>query len=222
MNVNNLNQTKDELVVRLIDHPESFTESEISQILADEECRKLYDAALELKCMVRERQVTQEETDAAWLQLKRRHNLRRTWWRLAAAVAGVVALSGIAYATISSIGLTSGSANDQPVNVAQASPSAATGSGQQTAGQDAGTDSAGVAAQQAPDTVTFTNAPLSSIVEQVAASHGMKADVRNASAATVRIYYVWAVADNIEKVVGDLNTFEHVKITITDDKLIID
>ena len=50
----------------------------------------------------------------------------------------------------------------------------------------------------------------------------MKADVRNASAATVRIYYVWAVADNIEKVVGDLNTFEHVKITITDDKLIID
>ena len=150
------------------------------------------------------------------------HNPRRTWWRLAAAVAGVVALSGIAYATISSIGLTSGSANDQPVNVAQASPSAATGSGQQTAGQDAGTDSAGVAAQQAPDTVTVTNAPLSSIVEQVAASHGMKADVRNASAATVRIYYVWAVADNIEKVVGDLNTFEHVKITITDDKLIID
>ncbi len=222
MNANNLNQTKDELVARLIDHPESFTESEISQILADEECRQLYDAALELKCMMRERQVTQEETDAAWRQLKRRHNTHRAWWRMAAAVAAVVTLSGIAYATISSIGLTAGRTDGQSAEVAQTAPSAAANSGQQAAMQAAGADSVGAAAKQAPDTVTFTNAPLSSIVEQVAASHGKKADVRNASAASVRIYYVWAVADNLEKVVGDLNTFEHVKITITDDKLIID
>ncbi len=222
MNANNLNQTKDELVARLIDHPESFSESEVSQILADEECRQLYDAALELKCMMRERRVTQDETAEAWRLLRQRHTAHRTWWRMAAAVAAVVVLSGIAYATISSLEFTSGRAGDHSAGVAQTAPTAAPESGQPAALTAAVGDSARAAAQQARDTVTFTNAPLSSIVEQVAARHGMKADVRNASAASVRIYYVWAVADNLEKVVGDLNTFEHVKITITDDELIID
>ena len=222
MNANNLNQTKDELVARLIDHPESFSESEVSQILADEECRQLYDAALELKCMMRERQVTQDETAEAWRLLRQRHTAHRTWWRMAAAVAAVVVLSGIAYATISSLGFTSGRAGGHSAGVAQTAPTAAPEAGQPDALTADVADSARAAAQQAPDTVTFTNAPLSSIVEQVAARHGMKADVRNASAASVRIYYVWAVADNLEKVVGDLNTFEHVKITITDDELIID
>ena len=222
MNANNLNQTKDELVARLIDHPESFTESEVSQILADEECRKLYDAALELKCMMRERQVTEDETAEAWRQLRLRHSTHRTWWRMAAAVAAVVVLSGIAYATISSLGFTSGHSGGQRAEVAQTEPTATPESGRPAALTADVADSACAAARQTPDTVTFTNAPLSSIVEQVAARHGMKADVRNASAASVRIYYVGAVADNLEKVVGDLNTFEHVKITITDDELIID
>ncbi len=222
MNANNLNQTKDELVARLIDHPESFTESEVSQILADEECRQVYNAALELKCMMRERQVTQDETAEAWRLLRQRHSTHRTWWRMAAAVAAVVVLSGIAYATISSLGFTSGRAGGHSAVVAQTAPTAAPDASQPAALTADVADSARAAVQQARDTVTFTNAPLSSIVEQVAARHGMKADVRNASAASVRIYYVWAVADNLEKVVGDLNTFEHVKITITDDELIID
>lgn len=222
MNANNLNQTNDELVARLIDQPESLSPDEISQILADEECRQLYDAALETRALMQERQIGREETAAALRKLKSHRTDHRMRWRLAAAVAGVVLLGGISYATLSNTGLLSGSAPASH-STGAAVTAQAPAAGQQQAAQPAdGTPAAQASAAQAQDTITFTNAPLSTIVGQVAARHGLTADVRNATAGALRIYYVWVVADNVEKVVDDLNTFENVKITITDAKLIID
>ncbi len=72
-----------------------------------------------------------------------------------------------------------------------------------------------------PQTRIFENVPLDEMVSELASYYNKVADVQNAQAHDLRLYYKWELKDKIENVMDDLNHFDHVNLVLEDDKLIV-
>ena len=59
------------------------------------------------------------------------------------------------------------------------------------------------------------------MVSELASYYNKVADVQNAQAHDLRLYYKWELKDKIENVMDDLNHFDHVNLVLEDDKLIV-
>ena len=84
------NEQKMKRLLEMQEHPERYTEEEIRRLMADEECRQMYDQ------MVR-------ATDAMFAEKHKSHTLLKhptVLYKIAASIIGLLMLSGIAYAAI--------------------------------------------------------------------------------------------------------------------------
>ena len=59
------------------------------------------------------------------------------------------------------------------------------------------------------------------MVNELAVYYNKVADIRNAQAHELRLYYKWERKDELESVVNDLNHFDHVNLILEEDKLIV-
>lgn len=209
-----LNTDREELVARLIDRPESFTDEELEQIFADGECRTLYDTAIQVMHSVEPELETNVEAEWNRFSLQHSYYLRRqrNWWKVAAVVT-VVLMSGLAYATIQHM-------------------KQETWLEKETTESFVGADTMTKTTENKQDTMqvqtsigqprTFENTTLDVLVGVLAEHYGMRVQVMNDGAGQLRLYYEWNPALNIEQVVDQLNTFEKVNITVNDDTLTIE
>ncbi len=197
--------TQEEKLQRLLEmqeHPERYTEEEIRQLMTDEECRQLYEQMVRATDAIFSEKVTAKETTAIAPQ--------RRWIQVAAAFIGVLMLSGIAYAAIHIISNVGGNMKS-PTQEARVSI-------QQPQRQNQATEEI---TDSIPQTRIFENVPLDEMVSELASYYNKVADVQNAQAHDLRLYYKWELKDKIEDVMDDLNHFDHVNLVLEDDKLIV-
>lgn len=200
--------TKEEKLQRLLEmqeHPERYTEEEIRQLMADEECRQLYEQMVRVTNVVfAEKAKTSQQT------LPATERTRTLLYKIAAVFVGLLMLSGIAYAAIHIVRNVGGNQQspNQETRISNPQPQATSQVKKET------TDSI-------PPTRIFENVPLDEMVNELATYYNKAADIRNAQAHELRLYYKWERKDELESVVIDLNHFDHVNLTLEEDKLIV-
>jgi hypothetical protein len=160
------------------------------------ECRKYYDGLLEAADLLRLK--TKKDKVSSALSFK----------KLAAMFISILVLSGIAYAAIHIV--------SQSRQAQQTEQTSVKVRHQQTI-----TESQAAPVDTLALTYVFENVPLDEIIKDIVLYYHKAADIKNEQAHNLRLYYKWDRTATIESVVDDLNHFNHVNISIEDNKLIV-
>ena len=215
---------KTEQLLKMLEHPERYSEQQWQEILADDECRQLYSLMAKTRsAFVREQadeQVTDEMINEQWQRLEAEYPTRATivpLWRKAAAAAVVaVATIAIAVAAVQTgfFGLKqSGKQTDQPTKPQreQVTSEPSTTTTEQPA------DTLDVAQPQ-----LFEEAPLEEVLTVLAAHYGVEVEYRTDDVRPLRLFYQWEPEYTLDKVVEMLNNFEAFSIRHEGNKLIVE
>lgn len=160
------------------------------------ECRKYYDGLLEAADLLRLK--TKKDKASSALSFK----------KLAAMFISILVLSGIAYAAIHIV--------SQSRQTQQTEQTSVKVRHQQTI-----TESQAAPVDTLALTYVFENVPLDEIIKDIVLYYHKAADIKNEQAHNLRLYYKWDRTATIESVVDDLNHFNHVNISIENNKLIV-
>lgn len=213
-------QDKIELLLDMVEHPERYSEQELEQLLADEECRETYSLMTDVRSGYESRnaeQITDELVDEEWDKFARQHypnaaaTSAKVWRKMAAAIVGVLFLSGIAYAAIY-INKVEHKNETTMTEVAEVK-TIAKNAEEKTVEK---TDTLDVQPRQ------FEDATLEEIVGEMAAYYHLKADFRNEELKAKRFYFRWNPQDEPEKAAEALSMFEHVSVSVSDGSIIVE
>ena len=176
---------------------------------------KLEDLLRQLYAQEEETIDTSEFIDEEWQKFEARHFAPKHkswgWMQIAAAFVGVLMLSGIAYAAISIVHRGHADEVETPVEQTIAAKPSQEIHETPVAGQKENADSIRI----------FTDKPLDELVNELATYYNKVAEIRDAKAHDVRLYYKWNRNSRAEDVIGELNHFDHVNLSIENDKLIV-
>ena len=200
--------TQEEKLTRLLEmqeHPERYTEEEIRQLMADEECRQLYEQ------MVRATDAMFEEKHFDYVECGTLNTQRSKLFKIAAIFIGVLLFSGITYAAIHYV---RNSFFDQsPSQVENVGSSADSQlSDPQLSPQDS----------TLLKPVVFEDAELVTILKEVAAYYHYETVYKRDDAKHIRLYFTWDKSMPVEEIVEMFNKFERIHITLKDTQMIIE
>ena len=183
---------KKEEQIRMLLHPEKYTDEQLDQML-DESNIPVPDA------------------NDAWEQFQKAHIVAKsttTWYKIAAMFIGVIMLSGIAYAAISHFI----KMEDKPqVTLTERKPDIK--KMEKTYGAEM------TPTKKAP--VVFNNVELQQIMQYVADGYGVKVEFKNNAARTIRFYLQWEADDTLQEIIDKINHFEKVHLTLNEDTITI-
>lgn len=192
--------SKEEKMKRLLEmqeHPERYTDEEIRQLMADEECRLLYSEMVRATdAMFEARRFESEE-----VRVKGR-NTRSPFMKVAASIIGVLMLGGITYAAVQ--WLTASPCPSQRENVE--TPISSNSSGNQTL-------SPSNQKEAGNETVVYENAELATLLAEMAAYYNYKVTYKNEDVKHIRLYFTWDKTKPIDDIVAMFNKFERFHIT---------
>ena len=161
---------------------------------------------------------TPADVDAAWQRFNRKLRHRRGpqacrfgWMRVAASFIGVILVSGIAFAAIRFV----------QQYLKQGAPQT------RVAENMTGSITVIPADTLANDTVivqpdTYDNIPLERMLPEIAAHYDVKVVFDNDATRQLRFRFVWNPQLGIDQVVNDLNRFEHLTVTLKDNRISVE
>ena len=196
-----MNEDKMKRLLEMQEHPERYSEEEIRQLMADEECRQLYEQMV-------------KATDSMFAENHKSHALPKrptALYKIAAVFIGLLMLSGIAYAAIHIVS----SSRSQQAEVQDTTAVA-------HKGPDPAVKFASHEVLPPCEPKTFENVPLKDIATELASIYHINIKTRNTETAALRLYYPWNPQMPLAQVVEELNRFEKVHLTLTNDTLIIE
>lgn len=199
-----------EILLDMTEHPDRYTEEQMQELLADEDVRKYYQMMVWLR----------ESQDPPRSSLKEREKrpsptsplkgeafslpLRVVrMGRYAAAFVGAVVMAGLLFAAMRPFFNIHN--EERTDTLAQVTKSLPLGEGQ-------GDGSA----------LRFDNAPLDSILTVVAQHYGKVVLFRNEEVRTMRLIMTWQPTDSLSSLIGRLNLFEGLQLTLQADTLIVE
>ncbi len=199
-----------EILLDMTEHPDRYTEEQMQELLADEDVRKHYQMMVWLR----------ESQDPSRSSLKEREKrpsptsplkgeafslpLRVVrMGRYAAAFVGAVVMAGLLFAAMRPFFNIHN--EERTDTLAQVTKSLPLGEGQ-------GDGSA----------LRFDNAPLDSILTVVAQHYGKVVLFRNEEVRTMRLIMTWQPTDSLSSLIGRLNLFEGLQLTLQADTLIVE
>jgi len=214
------NKNIDRLLM-MLDHPERYSEQEILEIInQDDETRETYRQLVRAKRASRYNHsaVHPADVDQAWQQFEQRYmsqpKRQRPWLKVVATIAGILLLTGIAWATVHAVrqGLTQNKATTQAV-----APSVPA-EGAVIATDPAVGDSTAI---ETMEPVIFDKVTLGQMLDEIAAYYGKEVVFKNDEARQLRFHFVWNKADGLDKVLDALQHFESVDVEQNDNLLIV-
>lgn len=217
-----LEMEKTDRLLDLTEHPERYTDRELDAMLDDPELRRMLSVMGKTRAALTP--VETPDVEAELAAFNRRHPRRPLLVRLlgrrpAVAAAAVVALSIAAVAAVvgvkSSLSRQPGETAGRPDTTAQTRQTDAAAT---VADPDSLTSQA---MTMAGDVVVFDNATLENIVSEIAAYHGLTTDFRSSRARKLRLYFRWDRSMTADETVDLLNSFEQIKIKISDRTLTV-
>ena len=209
-------------LLAMLDHPERYSEQEIMDTVnRDDETREFYRSLTQASRARRSQRNHSQpvDVDKAWEQFEQTHLAAqkhgRLWQRVAAAVFGVLMMSGIAWATVYTVRHFTATDNSKQTTEKVATPP-------QTEADSVG-PRFGVAdtTVKSDEPVVFDNTPLEQLLDEIATYYGMTVEFQNEDARNLRFHFVWNKGDGLVKVLEDMSHFESVTIEQTDNRLIV-
>lgn len=216
---------KIERLIKMMDHPDRHSREEWQKVLADKDCREYYrlmcDTAAALNGLKEDGNPHSDTnaTETALRHFQQRYMPERRqpkmWRKVAAGFAGLLLVSGIAFATITIVRQqhpTTGNTNvETPLRSLQKAKTA-----------PAPTDTAVAKPQAKAGMRQFVDVSAGEILKEIATYYGMKEETSSRQAANTRLYFNWNKQYNVEQVVEQLNQFEHIHITVDGDNLVLE
>lgn len=212
-----MNQEKTEKLLQMQENPSAYSEQEWDQMLTDEEARDtLRTMALLRKAYAREEFSDQDEeqTEREWQRMRSRMRLKqhRKTHRIAASVAGLVLVSGLAIAAFRPGGFLRQEKNFEP----QPSEQVSTKRPKPQKTQDS------QAEKDEQESIVFDNQTLEEILSQMAHYYRAEVIFQSERIRQLRFHFVWRKGETLQQTVKRLNYFEHVDIKLQDGKLIVE
>ena len=204
--MNNLPLQTEEKLRRLMEmqeHPERYTDKEIRLLMADEECRQLYEQ------MVKAADAVYAGMDLADVT-PRHHGTLNILIKLAAVLVGVLLLSGITYAAIRyvrNISTTKPVQTENAIVIPQHEPATA-----QMVKQDS----------TKTERVVFEDKELVTMLGEMAVYYGCVVSYKSDAVKHVRLYFTWDKAMEVDDVIAMFNKFERIHITKEGKKLTVE
>lgn len=203
-----------ELLLDMTEHPDHYTEQEIRELLADEDVRKHYEMMVWLRESQDPSQPPREGEEKTSLSMGKAGKAslltdgrgKGLYRKIAAAFAGAILMVGLLYAAVrpfwgSIMGV------EDTTSVEDEAPSL-------TGGQGEGL------LQQGP--VLFQDVPLDSILAVVAQHYGKVVQFRSDELRDMRLIMTWQPTDSLASLIGRLNLFEGLHLTLQADTLIVE
>lgn len=211
-------------VLELIEHPEKYTDRELEEILRDSETRDLYNTLCDADSALREdfeagSSVADEmEISREWNRLMRGrrravpffHILRRR----AVAMIAIAVTSAAALAL--GIGIVDRIKTERDASPEQVAVPAAPDVERavvKTAVIHVDTIS------EKGKTTIYENEPLSRILSDISGYYGLTLEIQNEPSTKLRLYYKWDSTKDARTVVGQLNNFEKINLSLSNDVL---
>lgn len=199
---------KIERLLDMIEHPELYTESEIQQLLEDDECRAYYELMVKTDNAFTQTPQTNVEEALKHFEAAHKQAYRFSWRHVAAIIIGIVMISGITYATISlSKHYTeSQTKTETPVIKTVEKKLVEKSEVEKT------------------DTVvlkekTFDDEELEVILVEIATYYNLKVEYRSDASRHLRLHFHWNKMQSIEDVVAAMNHFDKVNISLANGKM---
>ena len=157
-----------------------------------------------------QKEIDDETIDVEWKRLSA--SSARRWLRVAAMFIGVLMISGITIAAVHLVRNAVGVDTKAPTQETPITDSHQSALPIDTIKSDTITKA---------ESVVFDNVTLDSIAKDIAAYHHLDMYLQNEQAKQLRVYFVWKQEDNLQEVIEKLNMFEHVNMTVENDKLMV-
>ena len=210
-----------ELLLDMIEHPERYTEQQISELLADEEMRKHYDVMVRLRGAYlkkedppltlpqREGVVTFEDESTLPSKHSTPSLIGRVrggspLHRIAAIFLAAAFLGGLSFAAYRAISTRTDSHQSPQVSA----PS--------LTGRAGGESSGGVGL------LSFSNLPLDSILSVVSAHYNCEVCFRDSAAMGMKFITTWNPEDSLAAFIEHLNMFDGLHLTLQDDTIFVE
>ncbi|MBR5930197.1 MAG: hypothetical protein IKZ93_09465 [Prevotella sp.] len=201
-------------VLKATEHPEQYTDEQLQELLADEECADYYRLICDADNAFAELpEESEEEIEEEWQRITRNSQpsnfqfsiLNFQLSKVAAVIFAVLALSAVSYAAVK---LLSARQQQTITEVVTETPQVSE-------------NTATPLPEPAGTIQVFQNAELQDILTVVADYYKLRTDYRSEEARHVRLYTKWNKAESAEKLVKRLNRFEKVNLTLEGDVLVV-
>ena len=204
-----------------LERPENYSDAEVEKILADPKARELYDMLH--KTADASAPVTEINLDEEWRRFEAKRPGRRLVilrWMVSRNVAAVVlALICTIAVVAATIGVTHYfNAQKEIAQTELAEPQ------EQTAIANSNVATADTIPSETtplPETIVFKGESLEKILADIVGYYGATVAFNQDSAKSLKLYFEWNQALPLNEVVGQLNNFEQINITLTDKVLTV-
>lgn len=204
-------EEKQKALFDMLNHPEEYTDEQLSQLLDDEEIRQDYEMLAMAKHVMTKDKIGEEpiDVDAQWQRFTKRQR-RYKGLKVAAATTGVILMSGIAMAAVIRLNM------KRPPASAPTTPTTLvdTSGGKGTAIHDT-TTTKNASLDLTP--TTFEDAPLDVILRAMAAFYKVQVSIDNKAMLGTRLYFVWDKRKSLEENINLLNGFERINLTVNNN-----
>lgn len=203
-------------LLEMLDNPEAYTEQDIQNIInRDEDTRETYRLMVEAKRSSRQHQADKPiDVDAAWQRLNQRLQPKQHgfgWMKIAASFIGVLLVSGIAFAAIHIVRQYQKQETPQKTDT-----TAVANSSRFTHHSSLPEDTVTV------QPVVYDNIPLEKMLPEIATHYDAQVTFVKDDARQLRFRFVWNPQKGIDQVVSDLNQFERLTVTLSDNQIIVE
>lgn len=202
-------------LLEMLESPEAYSEQEIRDIInKDEETREAYRLMVAVRQGYAHKAEKPTDPQAAWQKFQERHCPKpsgHSWLKMAASFIGILIVSGVAFAAIHIVRQYQKQETQQTEQVVNVPKIDST-----TPADTLDADTTTV------QPVVYDNIPLGKMLPEIAAHYGAEAIFQSEETRQLRFHFVWNPQQDLEKVVSDLNHFDHLHVTLKDHQLIVE
>ena len=202
------------MLLDMQNHPEKYTDEQITALLADDDIKAFAETlAMSKRAMMRQ-EADPVDVDAAWQQFAEAHSLpRRNRYKIAAVTTGIIFLSGMALAAVVRLGVFS--PTPRPADSPQAPRT------ERVASTDTLRKDSVAAPKDSVDLspVTFEDAELGTILTQMGAFYHVNVTFGKEASRHIRLYFQWDKHLDLQQQIDLLNAFDRINITLQGNSL---
>jgi hypothetical protein len=210
-------ENKRAMFLDMQEHPERYTDEQISGLLADDDVRVFAQTLGAAKRAMMLHEHEQVDVDYAWERFAQAHPTpQRSRLKYAAVTVGIVFLTGMAWAAAVQWGIIG---NNKPTTNAPQKPLAERAIPADTLLADT-MKTPKDSVDMTP--VTFDNAPLSTILTEMGAFYHVGVNFKSESTKQIRLYFQWDKHLPLAQQIELLNSFDRINIILQDNHLDID
>ena len=226
-------EEKRELLFKMQEHPENYSEQQFKELLEDEDIKILVKDMAYVKQAMKSNKNTCVNIDEEWQKFSREHlegiqkasrresetekvviRQRKSWTKVAASFIGIILISGVALAAVIGLNIINNPFATKEAVVSEQKENITTNSVSEKPIEK--TDSI----NQKP--VTFNEAELQTILKEMGDFYNKEVVFKNKDVRRIRLYFVWNKHLSLEQNTELLNAFERINIIISEKQIIVE